>query len=75
MNDWKVGNTLNVGKLTFAAIRGRATTGIAALTFIIIQVVAYGSLFIAPALRVFFDIDIGFGITGSCSDNGCTSLF
>lgn len=75
LNDWRVGDSLDVGKLTNAAIRGRATTGFAAFTFIAIQVIAYGTLFIAPALRVLFDIDIGFGIFGECSDNGCTKLF
>jgi len=75
LNDWKVGDTLDVGKLTLAAIRGRATTGFAAFSFIVIQVVAYGTLFIAPALRAFLDVDIGFGTLGECSANGCSSLF
>jgi hypothetical protein len=48
-----------------AAIRGRSATGLAALTFILIQVTAYGTLFVAPALRFFFDIDIGFGTLGA----------
>lgn len=75
LKDWRKGDTLDVGKFAFAAIRGRATTGFAALTFVVIQVVAYGTLFIAPALRVFFDIDIGFGSLGGCGEDGCISLF
>lgn len=75
LNDWRVGGTLDLGKLTNAAIRGRATTGFAAFSFVFIQVIAYGTLFIAPALRFFFDIDIGFGQLGSCGENGCHPLF
>jgi hypothetical protein len=71
----KVGNTLNIfkpnpsevdlGAFVSAAIRGRSTTGLAALTFIVIQLVVFGALFVGPALRMFFDIDIGFGSIGS----------
>lgn len=75
LNDWRVGGTLDLGKLTNAAIRGRATTGFAAFSFVMIQVIAYGTLFIAPALRFYFDIDVGFGQLGSCSENGCHPLF
>ena len=56
---------VDLGAFTGAAIRGRSATGFAALTFILIQVTAYGALFVAPALRFFFDIDIGFGTLGS----------
>lgn len=59
---------------TAAAVSGRALIGIAALSFVIIQVVAYGTLFIAPALRVFAGLDIGFGQMGEC-DGMCTTLF
>jgi len=58
-------NVVDLGAFTGAAIRGRSATGFAALTFILIQVTAYGALFVAPALRFFFDIDIGFGTLGS----------
>jgi hypothetical protein len=71
----KVGNTLNIfkpnpsevdlGAFVSAAIRGRSTTGFAALTFIVIQLVVFGALFVGPALRMFFDIDIGLGSLGS----------
>jgi hypothetical protein len=71
----KVGNTLNIFKpnpsevdldaFVSAAIRGRSTTGFAALTFIVIQLVVFGALFVGPALRMFFDIDIGLGSLGS----------
>jgi hypothetical protein len=71
----KVGNTLNIfkpnpsevdlGAFVSAAIRGRSTTGLVALTFIVIQLVVFGALFVGPALRMFFDIDIAFGSIGS----------
>lgn len=56
---------VDLGAFTGAAIRGRSATGFAALTFILIQVTAYGALFVAPVLRFFFDIDIGFGTLGA----------
>jgi len=68
------GKSFNVKEFTGAASRGRAVTGLGALSFIVIQVVAYGTLFIAPALRVFFDIDVGFGQMGGC-DGTCNTLF
>jgi hypothetical protein len=71
---YKNGNSFNIDEFVGAAIRGRAVTGLGALTFIVIQVVAYGTLFIAPFLRVFFDIDIGFGQLGEC-DGVCKTLF
>lgn len=71
---YKNGNSFDVNEFTAAAARGRAVTGLGALSFIVIQATAYGSLFIAPFLRVFFDIDIGFGQLGSC-DGTCNSLF
>lgn len=74
LNDWRNGDSLDVGKFVFAAVRGRAVTTLAAITFVIIQIVAYFSLFIAPALRVFFDVDIGFGVAGTCGPEGCTNI-
>jgi len=68
------GNSFNVKEFTGAASRGRAVTGLGALSFVVIQVVAYGTLFIAPALRVFLDIDIGLGQMGAC-DGICKTLF
>jgi hypothetical protein len=71
----KVANTLKIFKKSpsevdidafiGAAVRGRSATGIAALSFVLIQITAYGTLFIAPALRFFFDVDIGFGSLGA----------
>jgi len=55
---------VDLGAFVGAAVRGRSATGIAALTFIVIQITVYGSLFVAPALRFFFDIDLGFGALG-----------
>jgi len=66
--------SFNLAGFTAAAVSGRALIGIAALTFVVIQVVAYGTLFIAPALRVFAGIDIGMGEMGQC-DGTCTTLF
>jgi hypothetical protein len=75
LKDWRAdGVTLNVAKFVAAAIRGRSVTGLGILTFIVIQTVAYGSLFVAPFLRVFFDLDIGFGQLGSCVSDGCTPI-
>jgi hypothetical protein len=48
-----------------AAIRGRSTTGFAALTFLVIQLVIFRILLMEPVLRIFFDIDIGLGSLGS----------
>lgn len=55
---------VDLGAFVGAAVRGRSATGIAALTFIVIQITVYGSLFVAPALRFLFDIDLGFGALG-----------
>jgi hypothetical protein len=41
-----------------AAIRGRSNTAFAAFTFIAIQILAFGTLFVGPALKMFFDIEI-----------------
>ena len=71
---YKNGKSVDLGEFSSAAARGRAVTGIGALSFVVIQVVAYGSLFIAPGLRVLFDIDIGLGKLGSCTAE-CTKLF
>jgi len=68
------GNSLNIGEFSAAAARGRAVTGIGALSFILIQLTAYGSLFIAPFLRVVLNVDIGFGQLGDC-EGVCSSLF
>lgn len=65
--------SLDLGEFVNSAARGRAVTGLGAFTFVFIQVIAYGTLFVAPALRVFFDIDIGFGLLGSCAGD-CKSL-
>jgi hypothetical protein len=64
-------DVFSVGDFTSAAIGGRSITGIAALTFIAIQVIAFGTLFIAPALRTFLDVDIGFGELGMCDPATC----
>jgi hypothetical protein len=71
----KVGNTLKIfkpsasevdlGAFIGAAVRGRSATGIAALSFVVIQLVAYGTLFVGPGLKFFFDIDIGLGSIGT----------
>lgn len=68
-------NILDMGKFSSSVIRGRSITILAALTFLVIQFVVFASLFLSPALRVFFDIDIGLGQLGSCGVNGCTTLF
>jgi hypothetical protein len=53
-------NPLEVGLGAFVstAIRGRSKTGFAALTFIVI---AFGTLFVGPALRIFSDIHMELG--------------
>jgi len=66
--------SFNLDEFVQAAARGRAVTGFAALTFVFIQIIAYSCLFIAPLLRVVFNIDIGFGVIGDC-DGTCTTLF
>ena len=76
LRSWRPdGQSFSQLKFTAAAVSGRALVGIAALSFVIIQVVAYGTLFIAPALRVFANIDIGFGEAGTCDPTLCTKLF
>lgn len=73
---WRVNpSNFDLGEFTGAAIRGRAVTGLGALSFIVIQAVAYGTLFIAPFLRVFANIDIGLGEMGACDPEMCTRLF
>lgn len=57
--------SLDLNEFIGAAIRGRSTTAFAAAFFVLIQFLAYTSLFIAPAMRFFFDIDIGFGKLGA----------
>jgi len=68
-------DNFSLNKFQLSAVSGRAVTGIGALTFVVIQVVAYGSLFIAPALRTFLDIDIGLGELGTCDPETCVRLF
>jgi len=68
------GKSVDLGSFVGAAARGRAVTGIGALSFIVIQAVAYGALFVAPLLRVLANIDIGFGQLGECGEM-CTKLF
>lgn len=70
----KDGSSFDLNEFCSAAARGRAVTGLGAFTFVFIQLIAYGSLFIAPALRLFFDLDIGFGQMGSCVGE-CKTLF
>jgi hypothetical protein len=69
------GEVLDVNKFVNSAVAGRSVTALAALTFIVIQLVVYTSLFIAPFLRVFCDIDIGVGELGTCDPEKCVRLF
>ncbi|GMH52379.1 hypothetical protein TrST_g6586 [Triparma strigata] len=57
-----------------SAVKGRSVTGLAIVSFIVIQVAAYGVLFVAPFLREFCNIDIGFGTLGSCGVDGCVDF-
>mmetsp|Transcript_3688 Transcript_3688/g.6999 ORF Transcript_3688/g.6999 Transcript_3688/m.6999 type:complete len:337 (-) Transcript_3688:99-1109(-) len=75
LNKWRRGNTFSVGAFGLSAVSGRSVTGLAIITFIVIQVAAYGVLFIAPFLREFINVDIGFGTLGSCNPEGCVKLF
>jgi len=69
-------DTFALSKFIAAATGGRSIVALGALTFIIIQVVSLGSLFIAPLLRVAFNIDAGFGQLGACYDpDTCVKLF
>jgi len=72
---WRSNNGFDLNKFASAAVAGRSVTGAAILTFITIQVMVYGCLFVAPFLRVFFDIDIGFGKLGECPSGMCTTIF
>jgi len=65
----------SLSKFTSAAVSGRSLVAIAALTFIAVQALAYGTLFVAPTLRVFFNVDIGLGEMGTCDPALCTHLF
>lgn len=67
--------TFDVGTFSRSAILGKSVTFLAALTFIAIQVLAFGSLFFGPFLRTFLDIDIGFGGVGDCDPEKCIRLF
>jgi len=72
LSKWRPnGKDLDLGAFVNAAVFGRSLIGLGAFTFILIQLVAYGTLFIAPVLRIFFDIDIGFGKLGDCDPNLC----
>ncbi|GMH52421.1 hypothetical protein TrRE_jg4100, partial [Triparma retinervis] len=51
-------------------VLGRSVTGLAILAFVLIQVSAYGVLFVAPFLREFVNLDIGFGTLGTCNPGG-----
>jgi len=76
LRSWRgPGGQFNQQAFTLGAISGRSLVGIAALTFVIVQLLAYGTLFIAPALRVLANIDIGFGEMGECDPTMCTHLF
>lgn len=66
---------LDINKFVSSAIAGRSVTGLAALTFIVIQLVVYLSLFIAPFLREFANVDIGLGDLGNCDPETCLRLF
>mmetsp|Transcript_19634 Transcript_19634/g.29129 ORF Transcript_19634/g.29129 Transcript_19634/m.29129 type:complete len:342 (-) Transcript_19634:105-1130(-) len=68
-------DTFEVGDFVSAAIRGRSITGLSALTFVAIQVIAYGTLFVGPALRQYANIDIGFGEIGFCDPETCFRVF
>lgn len=74
LNSWKPDEYFSLGGFIGATVRGRSITLLGAITFIVIQVVALGSIFIAPALRVLLDVDIGFGQMGQCSPEGCVKL-
>jgi len=71
LSGYRQGDTFDLGSFERAAIGGRAVTGLAILFFIVIQVVAFGTLFIGPALREFASIDIGFGKLGACDGGSC----
>jgi hypothetical protein len=45
-------NELDLDAFVAAAIRGRSQTAIAAFTFIVIQILVFGSLFINPAINL-----------------------
>jgi len=75
LRKWRTDSqSFDVSKFTKSAIGGRSITGLAAVTFIVIQVIAYGTLFIAPFLREFANVDIGFGQLGSCDPETCLRL-
>ncbi|GMH67958.1 hypothetical protein TrRE_jg12472 [Triparma retinervis] len=67
--------TLDLGAFQRSAVLGRSVTGLAILAFVLIQVSAYGVLFVAPFLREFVNLDIGFGTLGTCNPGGCATLF
>lgn len=74
LNSWR-NCEFDLNKFERAAIGGRSVTGLAILTFIVIQVAAYGVLFVAPFFREVFNVDLGFGTLGSCGVEGCVNLF
>lgn len=49
----KADGSVDLGGFIGSAIGGRSATLFAALTFVVIQIVAYGTLFVVPAVRFF----------------------
>ncbi len=75
LRSWrKTPSTFDLGAFQAAAVGGRSITGLAIITFVVLQVSAFGVLFIAPFLREIFNVDIGFGSLGSCAADGCVDL-
>jgi len=74
LTNWKNGDEFDLNGFASAAVFGRANTLLAAFSFIILQLLTYNVLFIAPILRQIFDVDIGFGTIGQCSSE-CVRLF
>jgi len=63
-------------KLNEKYVGSKAITVTAILLFAVLQISAFGTLFVAPILREFFNIDIGFGGSlGTCAETGCSTLF
>jgi len=71
----KSSTEFDVNSFAVSVVLGKSVVVLAAITFIFIQVIALGTLFIAPTLRIFFDIDIGFGDVGTCDPETCVRLF
>ena len=60
-------------KLQF--LLSKSSTMVAIITFVTLQVTAFGVLFIAPFLREFLNVDVGWGVIGTCAAEGCQTLF